>query len=207
MHRSGGMCKHRACSIECLRQACVLVQVRLLRKEAFIKGKPVPMRGIGLYCELVCTYPALLFPTKPTLWFVVCLGPGDVCTHPSFQRQGAAGAILNDIMRYLGTGLPPEEEAPRAVCALHAMASMRPFYAKFGFVSVPVHRATVQVPMSDLCTFFEWRGLLQIAHCSDYAYLQCCTTESSECEGLALPRDSHETALGGFARAVYAPHF
>lgn len=69
---------------------------------------------------------------------------GDVCTHPEYQRQGAAGQIITGILREF------EEErvsrGGRIVAALHAMESMRPFYAKYGFKSVNAQRSLLSIP-------------------------------------------------------------
>lgn len=129
------------------------------------------------------------------------LGIGDVCTHPSFQRQGAAGSVLSSIMASfdaltaasgvgsaaasgggsaaasepsvpsssaadavsstssLGTPTPPpalptdaiaqpgRRSERRVIGMLHAMASMRPLYEKFGFKSMPALRSTLRVPV------------------------------------------------------------
>ena len=107
----------RQCSSPCL--PLIALQIRCLPRRVYVDGRVIATRGIA-----------------------------DVCTHPDFQRQGAAGVLLTNIGQAMPTmAVPDPADSPTTqLSALHAAESMRPFYSKFGYASVPMHMTVLSVP-------------------------------------------------------------
>lgn len=73
---------------------------------------------------------------------------GDVCTHPDFQRQGAAAALMSYIIDEFDAEAA-RGKGGRIVSTLHAIESMRPFYAKYGYTAVQAHRSLLRMNIGD----------------------------------------------------------
>jgi hypothetical protein len=104
------------------------------------------------------------------------------------QRQGAAGQLLNIILAKL-RGDSATENAPdvvehkdagggdahagAVVSVLHAAEAMRGFYAKYGYVRIPVAMSVVQVPRP-----------ADDGGCG--ACTRCCTPSLAGCNGASV---------------------